>query len=177
MLGYQPWQRYTPRIFFKFFLESLNMKGSSSITFSNLKNKSMENGLQTFFYFSFTLVKTWKRGKRVWGGLHAHLSSHIVSIHNVTFGHGTSLRLCIIVGLLIAYESLPFIWVIVLYWLLTLPIIHSDCFGYHYTILSNSYQFIVSYSIHFIVSLCSREVSLCQAIYTLVDLLCQPSPC
>ena len=39
------------------------MKIPSSITFSMLKNKSMEKGDQSYFYLSFMLIKPWKRRK------------------------------------------------------------------------------------------------------------------
>ena len=70
-------------VFFKLFLDSLILKRPLSITIFGLKNQSTEKGYHASFYFSFSLVKTWKGGKK--GGKDI---SSMASIHYATLEHG-----------------------------------------------------------------------------------------
>ena len=65
MIIYQPWERYTPRVFLKSFSYSLKMKRPSRITFSRLKHISMEKIHWAYLYLSFMIFKTLERGKQV----------------------------------------------------------------------------------------------------------------
>lgn len=65
MLDYQPWQRYTPRVLFKFFSGSLNMKIPLSITFSKLENNSMEEDHRLSFNLFFGVIKTKRKRNHI----------------------------------------------------------------------------------------------------------------
>ena len=150
MLIYQPWKRYTLVVFFKFFPDSLNMKIILRITFSGLKNKSMDKDYWLSFYLFWGVVKTRQKilhithtsiylscllkhqmDSKEGGGGNELTYGNCPLIHHWTWHMFASMYYSWVIHFL---WVIPFLSFIILCQLVTLLVTHIECFGHKFTI-------------------------------------------